>query len=210
MLYKTCTTQAVKEVEASPGTPCIKKDPVTSDLQSPWTKWFAYHCVEPSLGTPWIKNDPVTSDLQCPGTKWFTYHCHCQGRDGGGQVQEGPGRTSRPGWGGCRTGLYRTPGPTGPRGPGSPGASTRRGPRWWWRGWGEGGRTGRDDKCTRGILYRRYRLVLMCTVLMSRRLTTVLFPELAGSLYQETVSDWRDFTVTLPWCSSRRHCGSDP
>ena len=52
MLYKTCTTQAVKEVETSPGTPCIKKDPVTLDLQSPGTKWFAYHCVEPSLGTP--------------------------------------------------------------------------------------------------------------------------------------------------------------
>ena len=58
-----------------PGTPCIKNDPVTSDLQSPGTKWFAYHCAEPSLGTPWIKNDPVTSDLQSPGTKRFAYHC---------------------------------------------------------------------------------------------------------------------------------------
>ena len=71
----------------------------------------------------------------------------------------------RPGAGGAREdiqarlrrvpdGIVLTPGPTGPRGPGSPGASTRRGP-----GQGEGGR---------GILYRRYSLVLMCTVLMSR------------------------------------------
>ena len=75
MLYKTCTTQAVKEVEASPVTPCITNDPVTSDLQSLGTKRFAYHCVEASPGTPCIKNDPVTSDLRRPGTKRFAYHC---------------------------------------------------------------------------------------------------------------------------------------
>ena len=54
MLYKTCTTQVVKEAGASPGT---KRFAYHCAEASPANKRFAYHCAEAS-----------------PRTKWFAYY----------------------------------------------------------------------------------------------------------------------------------------
>ena len=71
MLYKTCTTQAVMEVEASRGTPCNKKDPVTSwqaNLAEKYSMTFLQHDI--STGYLLALQDYVD---QNPGGGSMTY-----------------------------------------------------------------------------------------------------------------------------------------